>query len=76
MFDHAVEEQLLKPENRALVLARDRPADLLQTLDESRPSHVGNLALSSCISAVWSSCARNSIPRSLTSKNFENLQLL
>jgi hypothetical protein len=40
MFDHAVEERFLKPENRALVLARDQPADLLQTLEEWRPSHV------------------------------------
>jgi hypothetical protein len=29
MFDHAVEERFLKPENRALVLARDKPAELL-----------------------------------------------
>jgi hypothetical protein len=34
MFDHAVEERFLKPENRALVLARERPADLLQALEE------------------------------------------
>jgi uncharacterized protein (TIGR00730 family) len=34
MFDHAVEEQFLKPENRALVLARDFPADPLASLDE------------------------------------------
>jgi uncharacterized protein (TIGR00730 family) len=34
MLDHAVEERFLKPENRALVLARDRPADLLQALEE------------------------------------------
>ena len=27
MFDHAVEERFLKTENRALVLARDQPAD-------------------------------------------------
>ena len=27
MFDHAVEERFLKPENRALVRARDQPAD-------------------------------------------------
>src|SRR5271157_5395940 len=33
MFDHAVEEGLLKPENRALVLARESPADLLQALE-------------------------------------------
>ncbi len=40
MFDHAVEGRFLKPENRALVLARDQPADLLQALEEWRPSHV------------------------------------
>ena len=32
MFDHAVEEGFLKPENRALVLARESPADLLRAL--------------------------------------------
>jgi uncharacterized protein (TIGR00730 family) len=40
MFDHAVEERFLKPENRALVLARESPADLLQALEEWRPMHV------------------------------------
>jgi uncharacterized protein (TIGR00730 family) len=40
MFDHAVGERFLKPENRALVLARERPADLLQALEEWRPVHV------------------------------------
>src|ERR1039458_9912637 len=40
MFDHAVEERFLKPENRALVLARKSPADLLQALEEWRPPHV------------------------------------
>jgi hypothetical protein len=30
MFDHAVKERFLKTENRALVLARDQPADQLQ----------------------------------------------
>jgi uncharacterized protein (TIGR00730 family) len=40
MFDHAVEERFLKPENRALVLARESPADLLQALEEWRPVHV------------------------------------
>lgn len=40
MFDHAVEESFLKTENRALVLARDKPADLLQALEEWRPIHV------------------------------------
>jgi uncharacterized protein (TIGR00730 family) len=40
MFDHAVEERFLKPENRALVLARESPSDLLQALEEWRPVHV------------------------------------
>ena len=40
MLDHAVEEGFLKPENRALVLARESPADLLQALEEWRPIHV------------------------------------
>jgi uncharacterized protein (TIGR00730 family) len=40
MFDHAVEERFLKTENRALVLARDKPADLLRALEEWRPIHV------------------------------------
>jgi hypothetical protein len=40
MFDHAVGERFLKPENRALVLARERPADLLQALEEWSPVHV------------------------------------
>jgi len=40
MFDHAVEERFLKPENRALVLARERPADLLQALEVWSPVHV------------------------------------
>jgi uncharacterized protein (TIGR00730 family) len=40
MFDDAVEERFLKPENRALVLARDSPADLLQALEQWRPVHV------------------------------------
>ena len=33
MFDHAVEERFLKPENRALVLARESSADLLRALE-------------------------------------------
>jgi predicted Rossmann-fold nucleotide-binding protein len=37
MFDHAVEEQFLKPENRALGLVRESPAELLQALEEWRP---------------------------------------
>jgi uncharacterized protein (TIGR00730 family) len=40
MFDHAVEERFLKPENRALVLARESPAELLQALEEWRPLRV------------------------------------
>jgi uncharacterized protein (TIGR00730 family) len=40
MFDHAVEERFLKPENRALVLARESPADLLQALEAWRPVRV------------------------------------
>jgi uncharacterized protein (TIGR00730 family) len=40
MFDHAVEERFLKPENRALVLARDQPADLVRALEEWRPTLV------------------------------------
>ena len=40
MLDHAVEERFLKPENRALVLARDQPADLLQALEEWHPVRV------------------------------------
>jgi uncharacterized protein (TIGR00730 family) len=40
MFDHAVEEQFLKPENRALVLARESPAELIGALEEWRPTHV------------------------------------
>jgi uncharacterized protein (TIGR00730 family) len=40
MFDHAVEERFLKKENRALVLARETPADLLQALEEWRPVQV------------------------------------
>src|ERR1019366_374766 len=39
MFDHAVEERFLKPANRALVLARDSVPELLQALEEWRPTH-------------------------------------
>jgi hypothetical protein len=42
MFDHAVEERFLKTENRALVLARDKPADLLQALEEWHPRTLRN----------------------------------
>jgi hypothetical protein len=34
------EERSLKTENRALVLARDQLADLLQALEEWRPAHI------------------------------------
>jgi uncharacterized protein (TIGR00730 family) len=40
MFDHAVEERFLKPENRALVLARESPSELLRALEEWRPVRV------------------------------------
>src|ERR1039457_6891851 len=40
MFDHAVEERFLKPEDRALVLARDQPPELLQALEEWRPVQI------------------------------------
>jgi uncharacterized protein (TIGR00730 family) len=40
MLDHAVEERFLKSENRALVLAGESPAGLLQPLEEWRPIHV------------------------------------
>jgi hypothetical protein len=40
MFDHAVEERILKTENRALVLAADQPADLLRAMEEWRPAHI------------------------------------
>ena len=40
MFDHAVGERFLKPENRGLVLARDSVVGLLQALAEWRPVRV------------------------------------
>ena len=40
MLDHAVEQRFLKPQNRALVLARDSPAELLDAFDDWRPVHV------------------------------------
>ena len=40
MFDHAVEQQFLRPENRALVLTHQSAAGLLQALDEWRPVYV------------------------------------
>jgi uncharacterized protein (TIGR00730 family) len=41
MFDHAVEERFLKPENRELVLAGESPAELLRALEEWHPVRVG-----------------------------------
>jgi uncharacterized protein (TIGR00730 family) len=40
LLDHTVQERFLKPENRALVLARESPSELLQALEEWRPPHV------------------------------------
>jgi hypothetical protein len=40
MFDHAVEEWFLKPENEALVLAGESPAELEQALEEWCPIQV------------------------------------
>ena len=40
MLDHAVEERFLKPQNRALVIARDAPSELVQALEDWRPVHV------------------------------------
>jgi len=40
MLDHAVHERFLKPQNRALVLARDTPSELLQAFEDWRPVHV------------------------------------
>lgn len=40
MLDHAVQERFLKPQNRALVLARDTPTELLIAFEEWRPVHV------------------------------------
>jgi uncharacterized protein (TIGR00730 family) len=40
MLDHAVEERFLKAQNRALVLAGETPAQLLQALEQWRPVHV------------------------------------
>src|SRR5208283_2420803 len=37
MLDHAVEEGFLKPENRALVLARDSVVELLRAMEEWHP---------------------------------------
>ena len=40
MFDHAMEERFLKPENRRLVLARESAPELLRALEEWRPLRV------------------------------------
>jgi uncharacterized protein (TIGR00730 family) len=40
MLDHAVEQNFLKPQNRALVLARKSAAELLDAFEEWRPVHV------------------------------------
>jgi len=40
MLDHAVEERFLKAQNRALVLARQTPTELLRAFEEWRPVHV------------------------------------
>ncbi len=40
MFDHAVEEKFLKPENRASVLAGESPAELLRAIEGWRPVHI------------------------------------
>jgi uncharacterized protein (TIGR00730 family) len=40
MFDHAVQECFLKPENRRLVLARESAGELLQALEEWSPVKV------------------------------------
>lgn len=40
MFDHAVQERFLRSENRQLVIARESIGELLQLLDEWRPTHV------------------------------------
>ena len=37
MFDRFVDEKFLNPENRALVLARESPSQLLQALKEWQP---------------------------------------
>jgi len=40
MLDHAVEERFLKAQNRARVLARETPIELLQALEQWHPVHV------------------------------------
>ena len=38
MFDHAMREQFLKPENRQFVLSRDSTPELLEALKDWRPT--------------------------------------
>ena len=40
MLDHAVGQRFLKSQNRALVLASDTPAELLEAFEKWRPVHV------------------------------------
>lgn len=40
MLDHAVEQGFLKPQNRALVLSRSTPKELLEAFEQWRPVHV------------------------------------
>jgi uncharacterized protein (TIGR00730 family) len=40
MLDHAVQERFLKLQNRALVLARETPLELLKAFEDWRPAHV------------------------------------
>jgi uncharacterized protein (TIGR00730 family) len=40
MLDHAVEARFLKPQNRALVLSRETPPELLEAFEQWRPVHV------------------------------------
>jgi uncharacterized protein (TIGR00730 family) len=40
VFDHLVEERFVSPENRALVLARQSPCELLQALEGWTPARV------------------------------------
>lgn len=40
MLDRAVDERFLKAQNRALILARETPTELLQALEEWSPVHV------------------------------------
>ena len=40
MLDHAVEQRFLKRQNRALVLSRNTPKELLKAFEEWKPVHV------------------------------------